>query len=134
AIFKTFPQIEQSSVVLNTRLTHRYLVNSEGTHTMRPGLIISLQAGATIQSPDGMALSHSVPFNASSLDQLPSGETIASAIRQLATDLTAVRNAPLLSEDYSGPVLLVGQASAEMFARVLAPNLSGQRQPLSDRD
>ena len=26
------------------------------------------------------------------------------------------------------------QASAEMFARVLAPNLSGQRQPLSERD
>ena len=134
AIFKTFPQIEQSIVVLNTRLTYRYMVNSEGTHTMQPALIVSLQAGATVQSPDGMALSYSVPFNAASLEQLPSTETITAAIRQLATDLTAVRNAPILSEDYSGPVLLFGQASAEMFARVLAPNLSGQRQPLSDRD
>ncbi len=134
AIFKSFPQIEQSSVSLNTRLTHRYLVNSEGTHTMQPGLIVSLQAAALVQSPDGMVLSHSVPFNATGFDQLPSAETVSAAIRQLATDLTAVRNAPVLSEDYSGPVLLVGQASAEMFARVLAPHLSGQRQPLSDRD
>src|SRR5207253_4375340 len=55
-------------------------------------------------------------------------------IRQLASDLSAVKNAPVLDADYSGPVLLVGQASAEMFARVLAPNLSGQRQPLSERD
>ena len=134
AIFKAFPQVEQSVVVLNTRLTYRYMVNSEGTHTMQPALIVSLMAGATVQSPDGMALSYSVPFNAASLEQLPTTETITAAIRQLATDLTAVRNAPILSEDYSGPVLLAGQASAEMFARVLAPNLSGQRQPLSDRD
>jgi len=81
-----------------------------------------------------MVLTNSAPFNASAFELLPPAETITSNIHQLATDLTAVRNAPLLDADYSGPVLLIGQASAEMFARVLAPNLSGQRQPLSDRD
>src|SRR5439155_9798031 len=35
--------------------------------------------------------------------------------------------------DYSGPVLFTGQASAEMSAGVLAPNLSGQRLPLTDQ-
>ena len=39
----------------------------------------------------------------------------------------------MLDANYSGPVLLTGQASAEMFARVLAPNLSGQRAALTDR-
>ena len=134
AIFRNFPQIEQSEVSVNARLTHRYLVNSEGTRTMQSSLIVSLKAAAVVQSSDGLVLSHSVPFNATSFEQLPSAETVAAAIKQLATDLTAVRNAPLLDADYSGPVLLVGQASTEMFARVLAPNLSGQRQPLSERD
>ena len=54
-------------------------------------------------------------------------------IRRMAADLTALRKAPMLDADYSGPVLLTGQASAEMFARVLAPNLSGQRLPLSEQ-
>jgi TldD protein len=134
AIFKDFPEIQQSGVSLNARLAHRYLVNNEGTQTVQPSLIVSVQAAATVQSSDGMVLSNSVPFNATGFDQLPSAETITSTIRQLATDLTALRSAPLLDADYSGPVLLVGQASAEMFARVLAPNLSGQRQPLSARD
>jgi TldD protein len=134
AIFKTYPDIQQSGVSLNARLTHRYIVNSEGTQTVQPALIVSVQAAAAVQAADGMVLSHSVPFNATSFDQLPAADQIGTSIRQLASDLTALRTAPLLDADYSGPVLLVGQASAEMFARVLAPNLSGQRQPLSDRD
>ena len=134
AVFKNFPDVMQSEVSLNARLTHRYMVNSEGTQTMQPGLIVSLRANAAVQSPDGMFMSNSVPFNATSFEQLPPAETVSTTIRQLATDLSAVRKAPVLDADYSGPVLLVGQASAEMFARVLAPNLSGQRQPLSDRD
>jgi len=134
AIFKNFSEIEQSEVSLSARMTHRYLVNSEGTRTMQPGFIVSLRAGAAVQASDGMVLTNSAPFNASAFELLPPAETITSNIHQLATDLTAVRNAPLLDADYSGPVLLIGQASAEMFARVLAPNLSGQRQPLSDRD
>jgi len=134
AIFKNFPNIVRSDVSFNARLTHRYLVNSEGTETMQPVLIVSVQVSASVQADDGMIISHSVPFNATDLEQLPSVESIASTIRQLATDLSAARNAPVLDADYSGPVLLSGQASAEMFGRVLAPNLSGQRQPLSDRD
>src|SRR5205085_6878139 len=51
----------------------------------------------------------------------------------MAQDLTALRKAPVLETDYSGPVLFTGQASAEMFARVLVPNLSGQRLPLTDQ-
>jgi TldD protein len=134
AIFREFPAIQQSGVSLRLRLTNRYLVNSEGTRTFQPHLLVSVDAGASVQSADGMRIGHSVPFNATSLEQLPSSQEIANSVRQLATDLTAVRSAPVLDADYSGPVLLIGQASAEMFARVLAPNLSGQRQPLSERD
>jgi predicted Zn-dependent protease len=67
------------------------------------------------------------------LDQLPAPEVVAQSIRQLATELTALRSAPVLDTNYSGPVLLTGQASAEMFARVLAPNLSGQRSAMNER-
>ena len=134
AIFKEFPEIQQSAVSLRALLTHRYLVNSEGTRTIQPSMIVALEIGASTEAPDGMGLNHSIPFNAGSFDELPSSQIIASSIRQLAADLTALRSAPVLDADYSGPVLFTRQASAEMFARVLGPNLSGQRLPLSERD
>lgn len=134
AIFKQFPEIQQSSVVVQSTLTHRYLVNSEGTRTLQPSLIVSVEVEAGTEAPDGMRLRHWVPFNATSFDQLPSTQAIGDSIRRMAADLTALRAAPALDADYSGPVLFTGQASVEMFARVLAPNLSGQRLPLTDRE
>jgi len=133
AIFKEFPEIEESNVVLEAQLTHRYLVNSEGTSTLQPAMLVSIEVDAGSEAADGMRLRHWIPFNAGGFDQLPPAQEITKAVRQMASELTALRSAPVLDADYSGPVLFTGQASAEMFARVLAPNLSGQRLPLSDQ-
>jgi TldD protein len=133
ALFKDFPEIEESSVVLEAQVTHRYLVNSEGTRTLQSSMLVSVQIDAGTEAPDGMRLRHWIPFNAGSIDQLPPAHEIAKTVRRMATELTALRSAPVLDSDYSGPVLFTGQASAEMFARVLVPNLSGQRLPLSDQ-
>ncbi len=133
ALFRDYPEIGESNVVLEAQVTHRYLVNSEGTRTLQPLMLVSVEIDAGSEAPDGMRLRHWIPFNAGSFDQLPSTAEIAKAVRQMAADLTTLRSAPILDADYSGPVLFTGQASAEMFARVLVPNLSGQRLPLSDQ-
>jgi len=115
------------------RLTHRYLVNSEGTRLLQPALLLMAEAEAGTQAPDGMPILQSAPFYARSFDTLPSSKQIENSIRQMAEDLKEVRSAPVLKEDYSGPVLLTGSASPDFFARVLASNLTGQRGPISDR-
>jgi TldD protein len=130
-IFREFPNIQSSNVSIRARLNHRYVVNSEGTRTMSPELLVILSASATAQAADGMVVSNSVPIYARDFSDLPTTEAYASAIRQMAKDLTALREAPVLASDYSGPALLVGQVATEMFARVLAPNLIGQRGPLT---
>jgi predicted Zn-dependent protease len=132
AIFREFPAIQRSSVILEAQVTHRYLVNSEGTSTFQPSMLVSVEVEGITESADGMRLRHWIPFNVSAFEQLPSREEISKSIRQMASDLSALRSAPVLDADYSGPVLFTGQASAEMFARVLVPNLSGQRLPLTD--
>jgi TldD protein len=129
-IFREFPNIQSSSVTIRARMNHRYVVNSEGTRTMSPELLIILSASATAQATDGMVVSNAVPVYARDFDDLPSTDAYAASIRQMAKDLTALREAPVLASDYSGPALLVGQVATEMFARVLAPNLTGQRGPL----
>ena len=130
-VFREFPNIQSSSVSIRARMNHRYVVNSEGTRTMSPELLVILQASATAQAADGMVVSNSVPVYARDFSDLPSTEAYTAAIRQMAKDLTALREAPVLEADYSGPALLVGQVATEMFARVLAPNLTGQRGALS---
>ena len=133
AVFKEFPDVQDSSVAFEAQLIHRYLANNEGTQTLQPSMLVSVEISAGGEAADGMRLRHWVPFNTGSLDQLPKAQDVTNAIRQVAADLSKLRSAPVLDVDYSGPVLFAGQASAEMFARVLAPQLSGQRLPLSEQ-
>lgn len=130
-IFREFPDVQSSSVTFRARQSYRYIVNSEGTRTIQPQMLLILQASASTQAADGMQLSYSIPVYTRTFENLPSTDAFAATVRQLGKDLTALRAAPALSSDYSGPALLVGQASTEMFARVLAPALAGQRGPLS---
>jgi len=132
-IFRDFPAVQTSNISYHARLNHRYIVNSEGTHTLEPSLVLALQASASTQAADGMQITMAIPFSARSFDDMPSAAAVSESIRQMAKDVTALRNAPVLDANYSGPALLVGQASAEMFARVLAPNLTEERGPIGGR-
>ena len=127
AIFREFPAISQSSVSLQVQLFQKYIVNSEGTRVRRPVLIVSLSASAYTQASDGMWLSHGTGTPATSPEQLPSAAEFAKAIRQMAQELTALQKAPVLDENYLGPVLFTGPAAAEMFSQLLAPELCSQR-------
>jgi TldD protein len=132
-LFKDYPEIQNSGVGISLRLTHRYIVNSEGTRILQPTLLVSVSADASVQASDGMQISQSIPFVARSLERLPSSRQIEQSIREMAEEICALRSAPTLDMDYVGPVLLVGSASADFFSRVLAPSLAAQRAPLSER-
>jgi TldD protein len=132
-LFRDYPDIQNSGVGMSLRLTHRYIINSEGTRILQPTLLVSISAEASVQASDGMQISQSIPFVARSLDRLPSPRQIEQSIREMAEEMCALRSAPVLERDYVGPVLLAGPAAADFFARVLAPNLAAQRTPLSER-
>jgi predicted Zn-dependent protease len=134
AIFRRFPEINDSSVTLEARAGNRYLVNSEGTVIRRPFALYTVTAQAQAQAADGMNLAHSRPIYARSLEELPSDEEVARVVEQTAKELTALRNAPVFDGKYLGPVLFTGQAAGEFFAQMLAPNLSGERAPLIEEN
>src|SRR5206468_7359608 len=95
-IFKDFPQVQTSNVTFRARLDHRYIVNNEGTETLQPELVVSLDVRASTQASDGMQLSHSLPINARTFDELPAAQAVSDSIKQLAADLSALRSAPVL--------------------------------------
>jgi TldD protein len=130
AIFRQFPTIKDSRVTFQAQLVHRYLVNSEGTRIRRPMIMISLEASAAAQTIDGMWVNLSAPFHATSIDQLPSVADMTKAIQRMAEQVTKLQTAPVLNDNYLGPVLFTGSASAEMFAQLLAPEFCSYRPPV----
>ncbi|NIM57688.1 MAG: hypothetical protein GTO16_01930 [Candidatus Aminicenantes bacterium] len=132
AIFREFPVIYDSSINLNVKFSHKYFVNSEGTVSHQPANLVLLYARAATQASDGMGLKHYVPYYGNSLEQLPPEKEMAASVRKMAEELTALTSAPVL-ENYIGPVLVTGQAASELFAQVLAPQVSGHRPPLMEQ-
>ncbi|MCP5048347.1 MAG: hypothetical protein GY940_14350 [bacterium] len=130
AIFRDYPSLYESYVEMKVSLVHKYYVNSEGTVYRQPETLASLVAIAITQARDGMKLKHYVPFYASTADEIPPKKELAAGIRKMAGELSALVSAPVL-ESYIGPVLFTRQASAELFAQVMLPHLSGQHPPLS---
>ncbi|MCP5047281.1 MAG: hypothetical protein GY940_08920 [bacterium] len=128
-LFRKFPGIHHSGVDFQVKLTHKYYVNSEGTVSRQPFMMAFLVAYASTQAKDGTKLKHYIPFYAPTAAELPTEAEMAKGIRKMAGELTALAAAPAL-EEYIGPVLFTGQASAELFTQVLAPHLSGERPPL----
>jgi len=128
AAFSGFSALDNSDVsVADTRGT-RYYLNSEGFKVVAPVEIASLRVGAETQAADGMVIRDAFTLVEKHLQDLPPAAELAVRARRMAERLTAQRAAPI-GEEYTGPVLLEGQASAELVAAVLAPAVLGRRPP-----
>jgi len=68
-----------------------------------------------------------------SLEAIPSVEKLRAHAAELAQDLTALAEAPVI-ETYLGPVLLEGQAAGEMLSQLLAAPLANPREIWVERD
>lgn len=131
AVFASSPEVEASDVTISeTRGTHYYL-NSEGFKVISPIQSAMLRVQAETQVADGMVLRDGFSVVENSLRDLPPlAENIARA-RQVASRLTAVRAAPV-GEEFTGPVLVEGDASAELLAHAFVPLLVAERAPDAD--
>jgi TldD protein len=107
---------------------NRYLVNTEGTMIRQgyTGYNGAFSVGG--QAADGMRLSRDNGTVATSAKELES----ASAFRKRAIEdiksFEELRNAPVVSaEDYHGPLLVSGDAAADIFTRLFVPNVEADR-------
>jgi TldD protein len=131
AIFAQFPDVKNSGVELDVSEGGLHLVNSEGTEVREPEGTAVLRARALAQAPDGMSLRDAVTFHAVDAAHLPGDAELRRGVTALAENVVALAKAPK-GEDYSGPVLFEGTAGAQIFAEVLARNLSLTRRPVAE--
>ncbi len=128
AVFRHYPFIQSSGVVLSGTSSRRILVTSEGTEIVEPNRQISLVAWATTQAEDGMVLGHQVSALGAEFADLPSQAELETALGNVAETLSRLRQAPVV-ENYTGPLLFEGEAAPQLVERLLSRQLSGTPPP-----
>ena len=127
ASFRQYPQVEESLVFLYASKSKSYLVSTEGTKIVTNDAIFRIMIQAETRADDGMQLMRVETFQFSDPAKVPSEAEIAASVKKMATDLVALRAAPL-AEPYNGPAMLSGRAAAVFFHEVLGHRVEGQRQ------
>ena len=130
ALYKNDPEIETSESWLSFQAVNRYLVNSEGTVLRSGQTLYEMSMAYTTQAADGMSLARNNSFTATSMKELPSDVEFVARGAKLAGTLKELRDAPVVDEEYRGPVLFSADASASVFAELIGENIQGHKPEL----
>ena len=124
-------EVQYSTANMRAVVLNRYLVNTEGT-ALRHGYS-GYQANISVggQAADGMRLGRDNGSVATTAAELESGPAFRQRVIDDLRSFNELRNAPLVSaDDYHGPVLFSGDASADVLNRLFVPNVEADRPDL----
>lgn len=128
AIFASRPAIASSDVSATEVRGTRYYINSEGMTAIVPIHLAQLRVIAEAQADDGMTVRDGFSLVERRLDDLPPMSALAARTLDVADRVAIQRTAPV-GEEFTGPVMLEGQAGAEFVAQTLAPLTLARRPP-----
>jgi TldD protein len=127
AQFKSYPDLFDATVKFGADRVTRYFVNSEGGQVTTERTIFSAHLEAGTRAKDGMLIEHEKDFYGRSDGELPDDAQLKKSIAQLATELRALREAPVI-DPYTGPALLMEEAAGVFFHETVGHRLEGERQ------
>lgn len=126
-LFRTDPQIQSLSAYARFRAVNQYFVNTEGTITREGYATYYLGLSAETQASDGMKLGRSPYYVAGSAAELPDPAKFEADTAKMLLTLKQLREAPLVEEDYRGPVLFSNDAASDIFDSMVGRNILGNR-------
>jgi hypothetical protein len=126
-LFRADPDLESSEALLHFRVLNRYFVNTEGTVTRHGNTTYSYFFDGSAQAADGMRLDRSHGYVVSKADELPKPEQVRKDAQELIGTFAALRKAPLVEDNYHGPVLFSADAATALMERLVAGNILGVR-------
>jgi predicted Zn-dependent protease len=132
AQYRTDKDLENFDASLRFTVESRYFLNSEGT-VARSGhthYVVSV-AGST-QASDGMLLQRSHADQGNDLKDLPTREQFLKTTARILETLKLLRDAPVVDEEYRGPVLFSNDAAAGVVTELVEPNVLGRKPPLGE--
>jgi predicted Zn-dependent protease len=129
-LYKQYPDIQSVSASARFTVVNEYLLNTEGTVTRNGRAVYSVQVNASAQAPDGMRLGRTPAWTVARLSELPTKEKLLHDTREALDTLKALRQAPIVEEEYRGPVLFSPDAADDVVASLLGNNLLGRKPQL----
>jgi predicted Zn-dependent protease len=122
--------VQYSAAEFHGRVATVWIVNSEGTIVRKPEAEYQEGIGVGTQAADGMRLDRSYGSTGSSLTDLDSPEVFEKHALGLIASLKDLRKAPLVEEEYHGPVLLSSDAAADTMRSLVAGAVAATRPAL----
>src|SRR6266850_556273 len=130
SLYKQYPDVQ--SVTASARFTaiNEYLVNSEGTVTRNGKTTYFVQLNGSAQAADGMRLGRSPAYMVARPEELPSRDALFADARKMLDTVVALRQAPIVEEEYRGPVLFAADAADDVVAALIGQNVLGRKPQL----
>jgi TldD protein len=119
--------IEYSSASFHARVTTEWLTNSEGTIVRKSAANYQESFGVGMQAADGMRLDRSRQSSGVTLADLETPEVFEKQAADQIASLGELRKAPLVEEEYHGPLLLSSDAASDTLQSLLVPGLTATR-------
>lgn len=122
--------IEVSNAGFEARATTTYIVNSDGAIVRKGATEYEESFAVNTQASDGMNLERSYASTGRSLDDLDSPAAFEKREVSDIESLAALRKAPLVEDEYHGPLLLSADASTDTLRSILAGAVVATRPPM----
>jgi predicted Zn-dependent protease len=122
--------VEYSTAEFHARVTTTWLVTSEGTIVRKTAADYQEAIGVGTQAADGMRLDRSYASAGDSIGGLDAQEAFEKHALGLIASLTDLRKAPLVEEEYHGPLLLSSDAGADTLRALVASGVTATRPKL----
>jgi TldD protein len=129
-LYRRYPEVQSVSASLRFSAVNDYLVNSEGTVTRSGKKTYSVQLNSTAQAADGMRLSRNPFWMVAKAEELPTHEKLLAESRKMLDTVMALRQAPIVEEEYRGPVLFAPDAASDVVASLVGSNVLGRKPQL----
>jgi TldD protein len=133
-LFRTDPavkanakDVQYSTAGFHARASTSWLANTEGTIVRKSSEGYQEVFAVGTQAGDGMRLDRSYASSGVALKDLDTADVFAKhAVAQIAS-LSELRAAPLVEEEYHGPVLLSSDASSDVLRALVATGVTATR-------
>ena len=116
---KQYPGIISSNVSLNVRNVMTYAYNTEGSRYAVPNTFYQLVFTANTRADDGQDLPCTLWVENATFEQMPDLATFSNQCKTVMENLLELKNAPVIDDAYSGPVLFEGTAVERIFRQAL---------------
>jgi predicted Zn-dependent protease len=130
SLYKQYPDVQSVTASARFSAVNEYLVNSEGTVTRCGKTTYSVQLSSSAQAADGMRLSRSPAFMVARPEELPTRDALMGETKKMLETVVALRQAPIVEEEYRGPVLFAADAADDIVASLIGQNVLGQKPQL----